>query len=391
MGRWITRRPWFLTIGIVLIVFDVAGLSPAQPVLLVGGVASTIYGIFDIVNKTVQDFRALRQIYDRPLGATPLDKPYEYPYDSWQPLELRGMRAVIDPVINERLFGNARISADRNEEVWRPAGDCENLRTLMRLRLDMDERKIRLSSDLFADTDSVVLQRTSYSAFIVTNRIGSVELRKRGVTRPLVDVEEVLLNGGRIPQLKRSKCSNHLGVDVLAVTDDGRVLITRQGQGTEISQKLLASSGSGSVDWADYHQGDDLNTVLRRAMAREMCEELGLSRPLTPSPDSIMLLGYARLSNLAGKPQFFGVVRMRSVAQKVSAAERRYIDDHLNIWFDPGRGVPDLLEALASFEAKHRFELSFPLYLNLRFFQQWLTSSPAAVNWLGQGSSGPTH
>ncbi len=74
----------------------------------------------------------------------------------------------------------------------------------------------------------MTLQRTDYSAFIVTNRIGSVELRERGAQRPLVDTGEVLLNAGRIPRLSRSRCSNHSGVDVLAVTDDGRVLITRQ-------------------------------------------------------------------------------------------------------------------------------------------------------------------
>lgn len=376
------RRPWFLVIGAGLIVLDLAGLSSSQPVLFVGGLASVGYGLADIVGKTLQDFRSLRQIYDRPLGAASLDKPYERPYDSWERAELRGMCAVTNAPLNGRLRRDDRIPAQRDGQDWLPAGECEELRALMRLRLDTDERKIRLATDLFDDTPEVVLRRTRYSAFIVTNRVGAVELLRRGSTRPIVDVDAVLLNGGRIPQLKRSRCSNHLGVDVLAVTDDGRVLITRQGRGTEVSQQLLAPSGSGSVDWADFHPDDDLNTVLRRAMAREMREELGLAKAQTPSLDSIVLLGYARLSNLAGKPQFFGAVRIPSIVQRVTASERRYIDDHTNVWFDPGGGPTELVQALTSFESAHHAELSFPLYLNLRLFRDWLSTDPAAATWL---------
>jgi 8-oxo-dGTP pyrophosphatase MutT (NUDIX family) len=389
LSRWTARHSWPLAFGIILLAFDIAGLSPGgHPVLLLGGLLAIGYGIVEIATKGMKDVRELRRIYDRPHVSTTLSAPYELPYDSWQQLTLHSLRAVTSAEVNERLSAGAPIATEREARLWKPGGKREEVRRLLRLRLDVDEEKIRLSEDLLPGSGSVRLQRTKYSAFLVTNRLGSVELREQGNTRPRLD-EQDLLTAGRIPRLSRSSASNHLGVDVLAVTDDGRILITRQSPKNMLSPGLLAPSGSGSVDWADFTAGDDLGTVLRRAMRREMCEELGLATSAVPDLDSVRLLGYARLTNLGGKPQFFGVVRTGDIHGRVRGGERRYISDHLTIDFEPERGIAEVLRALDSFENEHRDELSFPLFLNLQMFRQWLTKGGQAAQWLAGARPGP--
>jgi hypothetical protein len=95
-----------------LLAFDIAGLSPPSEPLLRGvGFLAISYGVIDITTRAVQDIRALRRIYHRPLGDTPLNAPYEDPYDRWARLTLDGAHAVTDPAVNQRLLRDERIPA----------------------------------------------------------------------------------------------------------------------------------------------------------------------------------------------------------------------------------------------------------------------------------------
>jgi hypothetical protein len=311
-------------------------------------------------------------------------KPYEHLYDDWQQFKLKHWHAVNNPSLDARLTSGRIIRIDRNEQMWKPEEHhVEELRRLLSLRLDSDEDKIRLSSDLLPSTDLVRVQRTAYSAFLVTNRLGSYEIRERGNSREPIDADEIILRAGRLPTLARSRCSNHLGVDVLAFTIDGRIIITVQSNKNQLSPDLLAPSGSGSVDWAELGECDDLITVLAGAMRREMSEELGLPQSELPDLRAIRVLGYARMSHLGGKPQFFGVVRLNLVHEQIQGIEEQYIQDYREICFDPERGIDDVVNAIRSFDRRYRTQMSFPLYINLQMVLRWLTGNPEAAGWLG--------
>jgi hypothetical protein len=381
--RWSVRHTWSLVIGIVLLVVDVVGLAGSSVFFLVAGLLSVGYGVLEIVRKATDDWQRLQRIYERERPDGPVVGQYEAPYDGWEEIELNSWRAVTDARINARLINGEKTAIERTPELWLPSGRYEELRKLLRVRLDADEKKIRLSRDFLPDSATISFQQTVYSAFLVTNRLGLYKLRERGSEREILDSEEVLLRAGRIPTFDRSRCSNHLGVDVLAISSDGRILVTRQSAGNQVSRGLLAPSGSGSVDWDDLHEQDELVTLLARAMRREMCEELGLHSTETPELDSILPLGYARFSHLGGKPQFFGVARLDAANGRVRGIERRYIDDHLTIHFDPGRGVDELVQTIDKFESNHRNEMSFPLHVNFQMVRRWLATDDQAGAWLG--------
>ncbi len=323
----------------------------------------------------------MHELYERDRPVL-LDAPYEPPYDAWQHVELRSWRAVTDPRLNHRLRAEQRIAVELAGERWRPAPKhLAELQQLRRMRIDFDDAKIRLASALLTSSTAVVLQRTDYSAFLVTNKLGIVDVMGYG-ERPLVRAEEVVLRGGVIPNLRRSGCSNHLGVDVLAVVDDGRIVFTRQTAANQLSQKLLVSSGSGSMDWSDLRRGDDLVTLVKRAMRREMLEELGIPDRERPGLEQLRVLGYARPTHLGGKPQFFGVARLHRATTSIKGIEKRYAFDHVTLDYSPAGGVRDLERAIERFESRRSPECSFTLHLNLRLRLDWLRGDPGADRWL---------
>jgi 8-oxo-dGTP pyrophosphatase MutT (NUDIX family) len=382
LRRWSSRYSWALVVGIVLIFSDLVGL-PSSPVLFVLGIGSAGYGVFEIALRVSQDVRTLRRMYGQERLGGPIVKPYEHPYDDWQEFELKQWHAVNNPSLDARLASGRIIQIDRNEQMWKPKGQhVEELRRLLSLRLDSDEHKIRLSSDLLPSTDMVQVQRTAYSAFLVTNRLGPYEIRERGNSRELIDADQVILRAGRLPTLARSKCSNHLGVDVLAFTTDGRIIVTVQSNKNQLSPDLLAPSGSGSVDWDDLRGHEDLIGALAGAMRREMSEELGLPPSEVPDLRAVRVLGYARMSHLGGKPQFFGVIRLNLVHEQVRGIERRYIHDYREICFDPEQGIDDAVKAIRAFDHRYRSQMSFPLYINLQIVLRWLTGNANAADWL---------
>ena len=382
LRRWSARYSLALLIGILLMISDLLGL-PSSPVLFLLGLASAAYGMFDIGRRVYQDKRTLALIYDQERLHGPIVAPYEHPYNSWSQFSLGPMHAVNNAMLDARLASGRAIRIDRNEKIWKPgAQHVEELRRLISLKLDSDERKIRLSSDLLPDTDVVRVQQTIYSAFRVTNRLGSYEIRQRGNSRELIDSAEILLRAGRLPTLARSKCSNHLGVDVIAFTD-GRIIIPKQAEKTGLSAGLLAPSGSGSVDWNDLRDHDNLLIGLAGAMRREMSEELGLRPSQVPELHAVRVLGYVRMSHLGGKPQFFGVARLNVVREQVRGRETRYVHDYRSISFDPNRGIDDVVEAIRSFMDEYRPQISFPLYINLQIVLRWLTENQDAAGWLG--------
>ncbi|HZU15934.1 MAG TPA: hypothetical protein VFD01_04915, partial [Candidatus Dormibacteraeota bacterium] len=88
------------------------------------------------------------------------------------------------------------------------------------------------------------------------------------------------------------------------------------------------------------------------------------------------------LTHLGGKPQFFGVARLRSATTSIKGIEKRYAFDHVTLDYSPAGGVRDLERAIERFESQRSPECSFTLHLNLRLLLDWLRDDPGADRWL---------
>ncbi len=399
---WIvfTRRPWAFSIsaGLLLAQLLVSGKA-AYWLVLALAITATGKELVDIAMKVFDHFKEVKAA--KPVfRAEPVLLPYKSPYDRWAKFALDGCEAVHDPELDAELAADARIAFDAKPEMWRPTGKHEEVRALTVSTLAFDEDKVRLGSDLFAGTERVQVQRTSYSAFLVTNRLATCEFREKDSLHELIEFPDGPAAGHTaLPRLEWSNCSNHIGVDVLAVAG-GKLLLQRQTSRNELSKDLLAGSGSGSADWLDLEarrrrrtlrrrsrpRSSDLLAFVKHAMWREMVEEMGLSPAEQHQPGDIKVVGYSRVTSLGGKPQFYGIASLGRVTTRITRKDKLFTFDHRTVDFDPYDGVPGLLVALDEIERRYRGQLSFPLYVNIRLIRQWLDRDPAgAAAWLKLG------
>lgn len=133
------------------------------------------------------------------------------------------------------------------------------------------------------------------------------------------------------------KCSEHLGVNTIAVTKDGQAIIFRQNE-SEQSTGLAAPSGSGSMDWEDIMETErevnksdiDFTEVVREAVHRELCEEAGMSIvgklrssffkgiELEKQDITTDIMGFYRWGSRSGLPGFLCLTRLNREWKSIS-------------------------------------------------------------------------
>ncbi|MFJ6841619.1 hypothetical protein ACIQRE_02995 [Streptomyces griseoluteus] len=385
LGRLSALHGTLLLLGVVGLVISLVGLDVGSMLALTLGLAGIVLSVIGIVAQVGEDWVRVSRIYFD-ARAKPFDASYSAPYDGWSRLRFRGHSSVHSEELDARLRDDPVIPVEIEPGLWNVPAECEEARQLVRVQLDFDDDKIRLHDDLVSEADVVRVQRTRYSAHTVTNLLGEKVLRERQRRHELVHGDAVLLRNGLIPRLRYSRCSNHLGVDVVAVSSTGRVVLTLQGERNTTNPGMLAPSGSGSMDWADLQAGPDLLGVVKSAMLREMSEELGLRRGERVGSGDVRVLRYTRVTHWGGKPQFCGVARLGDVREQVRGIEHRYHRDHFSIEFDPDGGARDFVTTIRDYAQDNAARVSFPLYETLDVLCSWLERDPQAWGWLmGRG------
>lgn len=198
------------------------------------------------------------------------------------------------------------------------------------------------------------------------------------------------------------KCSEHLGVNTIAVTIDGQAIIFRQNE-SEQSTGLAAPSGSGSMDWEDIREAErevnksdiDFTEVVREAVHRELCEEAGMSIvgklrsslfegiKLEKEDIATDIMGFYRWGSRSGLPGFLCLTKLnrewnsirrqlRDTLEAVKDAELDLL--RFNVKISKKKGVDEKTarktareedcEAIDNY-IKARKDLSLPLVANL--------------------------
>ncbi len=192
-----------------------------------------------------------------------------------------------------------------------------------------------------------------------------------------------LLTGadGHLRTLARSVLADAVGVSTLAVTADGALVLIAQSRRNTASPRMLAPSGSGSLDPQDVGPGRSgvLRDILRRGMNRELCEETGI-RPAEIRTTTVT--GFARWLDRGAKPEFLGLTELSVTAGDLAgrrpgtSRERRYSGGTVTLGADLdalGRGLArgaDLLTA-PGLPRRIRDEGSLPLLLAVRAAARW--------------------
>lgn len=308
--------------------------------------------------------------------------------------------AVWSPKVNRELFFSDatvcrwRFSVNHSLKWSRLKAICRDWRArrallmfyifdgLGRGKIVSDDQKIGLSDTLVPGTGEVSLEVFPISFFdsLLTNGAAG-----RVLVGPFpwesFDFRgffPIKGNGHTLMELSDShELANYIGVSTLLISGNHQkyLYIPRQSQLNQQSSGLLAPSGSGSLDWKDLSGAvahDDtamtysLQETVIKGMERELREELehSVDFDLKNSELQTQIIGYFRMYERAGKPEFVGIsVACGIGAQSLNRQQIIEVHSVEKFSFSSIGELKSLCERLL----EKRFELSVPLRMSLLF------------------------
>jgi hypothetical protein len=238
------------------------------------------------------------------------------------------------------------------------------------------------------DPRPVRLQKAGFYDHQCSSQLCGFRLRNR-LTGEVYDARRRHLVGstGHLTALSESDLANIVGVSTLALTSDGLTVLSSQSERNSASARLLAPSGSGSLEPRDVRalSGSwSLQDLVIEGMERELREETGIPEG---SVAKTTVVGYARWLERGAKPEFLGLTELTIAAAEVTGHgprtdERFFTAGVLAVDIDWAALGADLMAGRNVMESpvcpRHiRESASVPLLLTLRAVALYLARRPS--------------
>jgi hypothetical protein len=302
-------------------------------------------------------------------------------YNEYQVVMLSERYALYNVRLN-RLLAARPVRVEVDPTPFTPDQRAQALRPLVSQLFAknahlFNSKKVRLKSDLTLDTlqlnKPVRVQPTDYELSLCTNEMASQEIWALRTGQRAFDGVSLMARDGVLYDFSDSPCSNHIGVSTLAITTDAHVVVPVQPAQSAYNGNLLVPSGSGSADWADFTQtGKTLQQLLSLAAERELIEECGL-HGVSNLRMASRIIGFARLVNRGGKPEFFGVSFLSAPSSALQTSKAELV---------PLGGLTPPLQsaqqALSRFRVAQQQRSSLQMYLNMQFLEDHIGAAPDA-------------
>ena len=251
-------------------------------------------------------------------------------------------------------------------------------------RLMFNGKLLRQANHIRLQDKKVVLQPVSYYAGQCSHEIVYKEFILPGDIGASFSGKCLLCNEeNQLIDMDYSPSANFLGASTIVLTKDMRIIIGKQAEYSAANKGRFAPSGSGSVDFADikkvtqyYNKKKDeltFNELIQYAMEREFCEECSYQLKQSKKKMSTLLIGYARLLERGGKPDYFGISYLDedvSVLQNyIRKSEYGLVSRMLTIHINEVNEIPDKLEEFCNFYIPER-RISIQLYILMKYLKQ---------------------
>lgn len=380
------RKVYFIAINslnIISLACALIGFSTENLVVGAVSIAGLLIGCLAIVATTAvwrRDVADLR-VHAQPVPGTRemalLTAPPRLAASGYQILIRRDRPAdalLSSMDVNRALLAGASAALEVDRQPFRADHSASVAQVLLREFTQrrpvlFNGNKVRVASDPMLDhtgvLTSVHLQPTRYFDTLMTNDAVALGLTSHRSHREIMNGRELCFPHRTVPACEQSACANQAGASTIAVTSDDYLVITEQGPRSNIATGMLASSGSGSADWDDVDGCHDLQHFVLGFAGRELAEECGLS---ASDIAWLKIIGYGRLLDRGGLPQFFCLARLRCPFSKIHVArsERPLTDGHLPVDICPtDRSYYAAIQSAIRSLRKDRHRISSSLWWNL--------------------------
>jgi hypothetical protein len=387
------RNEWALLLSVFGVILGAVTILPSS-VGIVLGVIAFVLGVGAFL-RDVHELRRRWADYEFTAIAAPfptdvIKPPSAYPDPLYLYVPNRGTALVSDAI--DQAVASQSMDARLDEEPYRlPKSLKGSARYLLPKinygRLVFNGKIVGMRGDpLPLGEDSpppIPLHIARFFDGQCSNEMCALKITHRSGERDFDPRTELLTNpNGQLRTLAESNLADGIGISTIGLTTDGDLVVTRQTARNIASPRLLAPSGSGSLDPRDLgpdstgrsREKEPLQGILRRGMERELQEETGIREN---EIRYTKVVGFARWLERGARPEFFGVTELSVSTQdlkenrRLTSDERLYTDGTFTLRIDLpelGRelaGGTDLLSA-PSLSRTIKEEGSLPLLLALR-------------------------
>ena len=235
---------------------------------------------------------------------------------------LRDDKKVITPVISKNKRKETRAYVKQYKDTLLKFLNHRWYEICQKGGMFTNDKKICFASELFpGDEEGTFKWRVTkgryyhgyLTNFIYTQYVGGTHYKL---------YPPVNMNTDPIKSLGDSDFSDHIGVSTLLYTKDGYIFVFRQAGNAGYNANYYMPTGSGSMDYVDFKEGEDLRQMVIRGAERELAEESSLKKLLGDEAFASLLhttvIGYYRDMERGGKPEFCCVSRIDKTKEDVS-------------------------------------------------------------------------
>jgi hypothetical protein len=381
------RRLWPLGVGVAGLLAAVLTLVPSP-----WGLVLALVGLLIGLGLFVQDAVAARRQWSRlqcvavvsQFPVADVQLPLGYEGAVYLSVPDRGTMLVHSDA--DRMLEEGPIPVELDPTPYRLPAELRELapvalRTMRAGRVIFDGPMLGLRDDLLpavsGQSRPLRLIRTSFFMQVCSAELCQYRIVDRETSVETdIRLVELVDPSRRLITLAASRLANNIGISTLAFTSDDLLLVVHQSQRNIASARLLAPSGSGTLEPDDLTAagaGASLQDVLVQGMERELCEETGIGI------DDVLetrVIGFGRWLERGAKPEFFAVTRLKILArdvaaEKISAGEKLYTERVSKVFVDLDRLRQELdnghsIEQAPSCPPVIRDSGSLPLIAGLR-------------------------
>jgi hypothetical protein len=259
-----------------------------------------------------------------------------------------------------------------------------------------NDKKISLKNSLYKETfnnldkNLDVFESDYYSSYL-TNDLSLKNIINNNNSMPTnIKFPYEAENTNSLQSIEDTGFSNHIGVNVIAITRDNKIKLWKQGSKALRSAGLLAPTGSGSLDFEDFEGLSNRNgsivslgDLIELGMRRELLEESHqVGKKINDFIYNIKVIGFYRWASKAGLPGFLGVARLTVDAHELEANISEVENGDVNQITEFDASNMESMQASISKILEMKDHLSAPLYANLAILQDTIEESPNELQFL---------
>lgn len=293
------------------------------------------------------------------------------------------VNSLLNQYKNKVVFLNDKFELDEELRKLAPFA-LQQFSTIKNSKLF--KARMRLCTDLtpgkLIHREKITVQESDYFSGLCSNELALKEIYSKDFDEPIFNGLSLVRGRDLVTNFEDSRCANLVGINTLLLTSDGKLICEHQDSEYADNYQQLVPSISESLEYPQVSENNLTEFTLQDIVASSINEALEKKYGFNESEISTFLVGYARLLNRGGKPEFFAISITTREFDEI--CHNQYMDMNV-ISLSLVKWDPCELSGMANYISTMP-NVSIQLYLNCAFLSEQLIENEALQKFLFDNS-----